>query len=100
MIGTNFPTETSRHWDITVQPTNWQEESGSETFAGIIAKFKASISCPGMTADTDIVGIQFTSGDRNSAATWSYLKPTTDNVELYATEKPAAEFHLRLTEVK
>lgn len=86
------------HWDITVAPADWGD--ASDEFAGITAKFKATASCVGMSANTDITGIQFTSGDRNAAATWSYLRPAAGAVELYAGEKPAGAFSLRLTEVK
>lgn len=99
MVNTNFPAAASRHWDITIATTDWQAVT-DESWAGMTAAFKAEKECAGMTAETDITGIQFTGGDRNAAATWSYLRPGAGVVDLFASEKPAANFSLRLTEVK
>lgn len=91
---------TSKHWDIEVTVTGWQDASTKPAFGGITAQYQNSVTAEGMTADTDISGIVFTSGDRASASTWAWLAPSEGNVTLYAVTKPSATFGLRLTEVK
>lgn len=88
------------NWDVTIAATAWTDATGEAAWSGITPAYKAEAACTGMTADTDITGIQFISGDRSSAATWSYLRPDTNKVILFAIEKPFEQFTLRLTEVK
>lgn len=91
------------HWDITVgdETHTWDLiDSEKPTFAGLTALYKVTVACTGMTEDTDISGIAFTSGDRNAASSWLWLTPGADSVTLYSAVQPSGSFSLRLTEVK
>ena len=85
--------ETTPHkWSVAIAPTNWT--ATSDTWSGIEAKYRATKPCEGMTVDTDVTSIQFAGGDRNSAASWAYLRPGVDICSFFSVDKPTEAFSL------
>ncbi len=89
---------TVRTWTVSIGASEWV--SGTDTWAGISAGYKAEVQAEGMTEETEIGCISFAGGDLVSAGQWRYLRPGADVVTLYSEEKPAKDFSLVLTEVK
>lgn len=92
----------SRSWEITVSAEGWTE--GTDSFAGIDAKWQQTVDAVGVTEDT-VLSIDrssgFVSGDYSaaSAVQW-YIRPGADTVTVWAPEKTTGDFVIRLTEVR
>lgn len=93
---------TSRSWEITVSAEGWTE--GTDSFAGIDAKWQQTVDAVGVTEDT-VLSIDrssgFVSGDYSaaSAVQW-YIRPGADTVTVWAPEQTTGDFTVRLTEVR
>lgn len=92
----------SRSWEITVSAEGWTE--GTDSFAGIDAKWQQTVDAVGVTEDT-VLSIDrssgFVSGDYSaaSAVQW-YIRPGADTVTVWAPEQTTGDFTVRLTEVR
>ena len=89
---------TPHKWRVTIAPADWA--ATSDTWGEIAAKYKATKPCEGMTVDTDITLIQFADGDRDSAASWAYLRPGVDECSFFTVGRLTREFSLDIMEVR
>ena len=89
----------STAWTCTLTAAGWT--AATDNFGGIYAQYKQEITCTGMTADTDITAIQFAGGDFASCAAYQwYVRPGAGSAVFWSPGKPAANFSVKLVEVK
>lgn len=96
---------TSKLYTVTVPASGWTAPgSPAPTWQGKTAKWVNTVSVPGMTDTANIPQgcVSFASGSYTAAGQWTWLEQGTDTVTFYAdgAAAPAADFILRLTEVR
>lgn len=97
-LDTAVAAATSRTWQLTVPASSWV--AADDTYAGIAAKWSATVTVKDMTADTKISLVSYVSGNRPSCETMTHMDTGAGKITLYAINKPAADFTAAFTEVR